>query len=329
MKHYERTLLLAMSLACSAPDEQVSSDTGTTASSTTTAPPTTTTTTTTPEQDVDQGCETPGPALDQEMFSFMVGDMERSYRINAPELSQGTSVPLLMAFHGADGRNDRFPQQRRFNDLASNGEAIVVYPMSELVAPNEGEWQLNTTDAMHHDIDYVEALIEKVASSYCIDRDRIYATGYSLGSMFTYELPCHLPHTFAAIASYAGTMPIDMYSCDTSSTMGILHIHGQRDELIDYDETWDWKEWDPVGTMWDIPGMIDFWDSTYACTEEEVTETAESNRVVHSGCTGDVRVEHIGVKRVEHEWPQSIDDALTADILWGFLTDHNKVTGQR
>lgn len=329
MKAWTTRFALVLTIGCGSAEEKATTDSGTPSTpTTTTATTSTSVTTTSTDAATDAGCVTPGPAVDQETLSFMVGDMERFYRINAPALDEGIAVPLLLAFHGGDGRNERFPQQRQFNDIATSGDAIVVYPMSELVAPNEGEWRLNTTEEMHHDIDYVEALIERVAAAYCIDRDRIYATGYSLGSMFTYELPCHLPQTFAAIASYAGSMPIDMYTCDTSSSMGILHIHGQRDDLIDYDEPWDWKEWDSVGTMWDIPGMIDFWKDTYACTEDSVTETGEAERIVHTGCAGNVRVEHIGVKRTGHEWPQTIDDELTSSILWDFLTDHNKATGQ-
>jgi polyhydroxybutyrate depolymerase len=318
--------VILCTLACGGSNDDKSADTGATGTNTTatTATTTTTTTTTSTQTVVDEGCEVPGPALDQETFSFMVGDMERSYRINAPALAKGASVPLIIAFHGADGRNERFPQQNQFNELATNNEAILVYAMSELVAPNEGEWQLNTTDEMHHDIDYVEALIDQVASSYCIDRDRIYATGYSLGSMFTYELPCHLPETFAAIASHAGTMPVSMYSCDTSSSMGILHIHGQRDILIDYREAWDWKEWDFVGTMMGVPALIGFWDNTYACTDDATSETGDAEYIVHSGCSGDVRVEHIGVKRLGHEWPQTIDGSQTSALIWDFLSDFSR-----
>jgi len=254
----------------------------------------------------------------------MVGDMERAYRMTAPSLEPDLQVPLLLAFNGADGNNYPFPQEEQFSALAESDEAIVVYPVSELVEPNEGEWQLNTTDEMHHDIDFVEAMIEHVAAAYCIDRSRIYATGYSLGSMFTYELPCHLPHTFAAIASHAGTMPVTMYSCDTSSTMGILHIHGQLDDLIDYDLPWDWKEWDSVGTMLDIPGLIDFWQQAYACDEEVVSETDEAEYIVHSGCTGDVRVEHIGIKRGGHDWPSTIDGTNTSSVVWDFVSSFDK-----
>ena len=42
-----------------------------------------------------------------------------------------------------------------------------------------------------------------------VDESRLYGIGYSLGSMFSYEIACHLNRRIAAIASYAGTMPVD------------------------------------------------------------------------------------------------------------------------
>ena len=106
--------------------------------------------------------------------------------------------------------------------------------------------------------------------------------------------------------------------------MGILHIHGQLDDLIDYDLPWDWKEWDSVGTMLDIPGLIDFWQQAYACDEEVASETDEAEYIVHSGCTGDVRVEHIGIKRGGHDWPSTIDGTNTSSVVWDFVSSFDR-----
>ena len=56
----------------------------------------------------------------------------------------------------------------------------------------------------HKDIFFVEALIDTIASSYNVDINRIYACGYSLGGMFSYELACKLNNEITSIASVAG-----------------------------------------------------------------------------------------------------------------------------
>ena len=86
-------------------------------------------------------------------------------------------------------------------------------PVGKYVEDNEGAWQLNTSASAFQDIDYINHIIEDVAERHVIDPDRLYAVGYS-GSMFACELACHLSHRFAAIASFAGSMPIRPTACD-------------------------------------------------------------------------------------------------------------------
>ena len=91
------------------------------------------------------------------------------------------------------------------------------------------------------DIDFVEALIDDLSAKYEIDPARIYAVGYSLGSMFSYELACQLDDRFAAIASFAGTMPVAPIDCLPERNVPLLHLHGDDDPIIAYHNTWDWK----------------------------------------------------------------------------------------
>ena len=79
--------------------------------------------------------------------------------------------------------------------------------------------------------------------------------------MYTYEIACQLNHRFAAVASFAGSMPVAPETCNMQGRMAVMHIHGKLDYLIDYHNDWDWKdgEHEGVGTMSSVPGMIDFW----------------------------------------------------------------------
>ena len=76
--------------------------------------------------------------------------------------------------------------------------------------------------------------------------------------MFNYELACQLSDRFAAIASHAGTMPVSPDSCDQDSNVAVMHLHGEDDYIIAYNNAWDWKEWDEVGTMMAIPSLVTF-----------------------------------------------------------------------
>ena len=141
--------------------------------------------------------------------------------------------------------------------------------------------------------------------------------------MFTYEIACQLNHRFAAVASYAGTMPVDPETCDLVGSMGVLHIHGKLDYIIDYDDDWDWKdgEHEGVGTMSNVPGMIDAWSMRANCASSETDADFFLEHITHSECNGGTRVEHYGIEFWEHTWPEEVDGTPTYQLMWDFLSD--------
>ena len=269
-------------------------------------------------------CATPAAAESQTLAELMVNGVRRQYRLSVPQADAGVALPVLMAFHGGSGRDYPFPQQREFEELVETEGVIAVYPLAELVPPNEGEWQLNTSEGSTQDIAFVEALIDDLSARYCVDSNRIYATGYSLGSMFTYELACHLNARFAAIASLAGTMPVTPNSCALVENVSIMHIHGQDDSIISYDNEWEWKAWDSVGTMRDIPSLVRFWSEQYGCQNESETQSDSALHIVHDACDEGVRVEHYRLTGVGHEWPDAIRGVSTHEVIWNFVSEFAK-----
>ena len=229
-----------------------------------------------------------------------------------------------MAFHGGSGRDYPYPQQTKFQQLAESEGFLIVYALAELLPGNEGEWQLNTSDNSRQDISYIEAIIDQIDSRFSLDNNKIYATGYSLGAMFTYELACHLSDRFAALASHAGTMPVSPDSCDQESNVAIMHLHGSEDSTISYDSEWDWKEWDSVGTMMDIPALLEFWRTQYNCQNESQRDTSSSSNTVYFDCDEDVRVEHHHLTGAGHEWPGTIGGVPTTEVIWTFLSGFSK-----
>ena len=155
--------------------------------------------------------------------------------------------------------HEDFPQQPQFQALADAEGFILAFPQGHAFPGNEGEWQLNTNQDRRHDVDFVAAMIDDIASRHSIDSNRIYAMGYSLGSMFSYEIACQMSDRFAAIASYAGTMPVSPEACNPQRFAPVMHIHGTDDGIISYNNTCGWKSWDEVGTMMDIPSLVSYW----------------------------------------------------------------------
>jgi polyhydroxybutyrate depolymerase len=258
---------------------------------------------------------------EEEGVSVEVDSVDREYRIYVPQSRQNDEqMPVLFAFHGGGGRGYAFPQQEGFEQLAEENGFVVVYPLSEHYGSNEGEWQLNSTQQTQQDINFIQSIIDDLSAQYSIDHRKLYATGYSLGSMFTYELACQMSDQFAAMASFAGTMPVNPDSCNVDRPVPILHLHGVDDDIISYDHQWDWKNWSQVGTMHDIPGLISFWQNEYSCQDETQTQTRSGTHFVYDQCDGGSRVEHYRLNQGGHFWPEDVNGVPTYEVMWSFMS---------
>ncbi len=272
--------------------------------------------------EVDNPCSLPSESLVQTMTTIQAHGVDRYFRLTVPNSDAGTKLPIVLAFHGGGGAEEDFQQQDQFDALAEQEKFIMAYVIAEDGrTASEGEWFLNTAATSRDDNIFSEAIVNELSKVYCVDEDRLYAIGYSLGSMFTYEIACQLNDKFAAVASFAGTMPVNPETCNLYGSMAVMHIHGKLDLIIDYDEDWDWKdgEHEGVGTMSNIPGMIDYWAEKSACQNSDSHYHLDVEHIVHSDCSSGVLVEHWGLEFGGHTWPDEVSGVETYQLIWQFL----------
>jgi len=253
-----------------------------------------------------------------------VDGVEREYHFFIPSNPPEGPLPLVVFLQGGDAGPWLFPQQSRFEELAEKEGIVLAFPLGKQLPHNEGAWQLNTDAQSMQDIDYITAMIDDISASQQVDPSEVYAVGYSLGAMFSYELACQMSTRFAAIASFAGTMPVAPKSCEPERNVPIMHIHGVEDGIIAYNNTWDWKSWDLVGTMRDIPSLVQYWGEKYNCQNKSEMESDTSAHIVYDSCDQDSRVEHHRIEAGTHEWPESINGVSTHSVIWSFLGSFSK-----
>ena len=141
--------------------------------------------------EVAQPCSQGSTAISQSMTEITVNGESRLFRLTAPSSDVGVELPIIIAFHGGGGEAEDFQQQSEFDQLAEEEKFIMAYAIAEDDrTASEGEWYLNTAATSRDDNDFTEAIVDELSKSYCVDQDRLYAIGYSLGSMFTYEIAC-------------------------------------------------------------------------------------------------------------------------------------------
>ncbi len=280
--------------------------------------------------EIQNPCTNPSEAISQSLISIMVNGDERVIRLTAPDSEAGTRLPVVLAFHGGGDAEEDFPQQTQFDQLAESEDFIMAYVVAESDrTPAEGDWFLNTAATSQDDNEFSEAIVDELSKAYCVDQNRLYAVGYSLGSMFTYEIACQLNHRFAAVTSFAGTMPVNPESCDLVGKIAVMHIHGKLDYIIYYHSDWDWKEGEHegVGTMSEVPALIDYWADKSDCQATSEESSLFVEHIIHNDCVDDIRIEHYGLELNDHNWPNEIDGTPTYEIMWEFLSDFDREQG--
>jgi polyhydroxybutyrate depolymerase len=168
-----------------------------------------------------------------------VDGVKRLYILDVPNsVRPRTPAPLLFDFHGFGHSGAGVWNVSKFRDLAEEGGFVTVYPDGLPVRiPLRGElqerpgWQMTDTD--NRDLAFVRALLDDLEKRYCIDRSRVFSTGFSNGAFFSSLLGCVMADRFAAVAPVSGG-PLSI-ECRPSRGVPVLIQHGRQDELIGTD----------------------------------------------------------------------------------------------
>lgn len=149
----------------------------------------------------------------------MVGGVKRTFLISAPASSHDEPTPLLIAFHGRTNSNERVKSYMRFEREAP--EMIVVYPAG-LPAGGGYTW----TGAGGADLAFFDALVEHVGSHLCVDMDRIYVAGHSLGAWMANSVAC----LRGGVVRASGTVGGDGISTNCTGPTAGLIAHNPKDQ---------------------------------------------------------------------------------------------------
>jgi polyhydroxybutyrate depolymerase len=85
-----------------------------------------------------------------------------------------------------------------------------------------------------NDVNYVSAVIDDVKSYLPnVDRQRVYATGFSNGGFMAYRLACELSSKIAAVAPVAASMGIG-YPCSPLRPVPVIAFNGNADSYVPY-----------------------------------------------------------------------------------------------
>lgn len=164
--------------------------------------------------------------------NITVDGKSRNYLHYAPE-NLGEGRPLFIFCHGS-GQDAAYMLNVQFRDTQNPERKISIENVCDtakfvIVFPNgiNKQWDISGNS----DINFVKALIDKMATEYKIDRNRVYLGGFSMGGMFTYHAMNRIPDLIAAFVPVSG-YPMGGATADSQvRPLPILHIHGTGDDV--------------------------------------------------------------------------------------------------
>lgn len=155
---------------------------------------------------------------------MVVGDVARTYRLGVPvKYDQNVPAPLVLNLHGAGSSGTQASIYGGFT-VAATGRGIITVAPSAI----NGKWQLAGHGA---DNDFLTELIDDLKSRYCVDLNRVFVIGMSLGAWKAAVTACGAPETFAAAVLV--TVEVHPPSC---KPLPVVAFHGTADAAVPYGE---------------------------------------------------------------------------------------------
>ena len=255
----------------------------------------------------------------------------REYIIYVPQsYSSSNPTPILFAFHGGSGYANYFMNyEADFRSIADTANFILVYPQA-LEDPNDGNsanW-LHKDPTDHKDIFFIEYLIDTLSTQFNIDNSRVYATGYSLGGMFSYEVACHLNEKITAIASVAGAAFHGAFSyCDITHPTAVISINGTDDGTHPYIDINDWGYFSvpEIDSFWAYTNNTDIFPVVNQLPDINSNDGSTVERYTWNNGDGCVTVEELKIINGDHDWPSFSNSSGNKDIdanieVWNFVS---------
>ena len=178
--------------------------------------------------------------ISQSLAADVVYPGERPFTLVLPSNYQpGTPAPLIIGLHGYTAESPYAQNYFALGKVADEKGILTVYPSGSKDTNGYLFW--NATPACCNfdsnsvdDEAYLLSIIDSVSKDHTVDPARIYIIGHSNGGFMAHRMACNQSDRIAAIVSLAGATYSNPKSCNPTSPVSVLQIHGSNDEVISY-----------------------------------------------------------------------------------------------
>lgn len=170
-------------------------------------------------------------SLQNGWHSLTVGGLNRSYILRVPDnYDNQHPYRLVMGYHWLNG--DATQVANGGNGSATETPYYGLWNLAQnstiFVAPEgiDKGWA-NTNN---RDLAFTDAILNQVQADLCIDKSRIFATGFSYGAGFSNAIACARANVFRGVALYSGAQ---LSGCNGgTSPIAYFATHGLGDNVL-------------------------------------------------------------------------------------------------
>ena len=166
--------------------------------------------------------------------------ISRQYNVFLPQsYNSSKPTPIVFLYSGSGETGSQVFLQTDFGNSTLNPNAIVIAPEG---LPGRGttvSWEgASYSNSSANDTAFTNQLLDHLETQYCIDTQRVYATGFSNGGGFVDVLACStVGARFAAFAPVSGAYYTDVNYTDCRNVLPVtpmLEFHGGSDTNVPY-----------------------------------------------------------------------------------------------
>lgn len=297
-----------------------------------------------------QGCPAAPLAAGKYLRHVQSGGLNRAFYLRVPPGYTNQPTPVVLAFHGGGHTATGFEAFLHLMPKAEAAGFIAVWPEGTgvlgLNSWNSGACCPTATMGAVDDVAFTRALLDELEKLVCVDRRRVYATGFSNGAMQAHRLACELSDRIAAIAPVAGGLGAKnvaapgspYFTCAPARHVPLLEIHGTKDAC--YPWAGGASPLVPSVTFTGVDETIAGWVARNGCSTATTVTFQQGTTVCRRyQCPADGTVELCRVEGGGHYWPGADDwpgskvlcggqqgaltnDLKAVDAIWQFFVDH-------
>ena len=226
------------------------------------------------------------------------------------------SPALVISLHGFNQDPEFQQKQTQWNALADTEGFIVTYPLG-----NNRMWD---TGGMG-DVKFVEAIMKDMELKHNVDKNRIYLSGFSMGSWLGYHCLETLGDKIAAFGPVSG---VDIGKQPKANRkVSIMHIHGTGDDVFKY-------KGDPSHMAGGYPSIEEYvkkWAAYEGCDASNPqvirpypagSTGPKATRTIYNNVNDGVEVNLIAIDGKGHWHSNEANGVNSTKELWTFFKRH-------